>query len=132
MVPAHFMSLDALPLSPSGKLDRKALPDPAGRSDERAYVAPRSEPERMFCRLFAEITQAAQVSVDDSFFSIGGHSLLAMRLVARVRQETGKTLPLRSIFEHPTPEGLAPHLEGLKSSSRPRLIPGMGRVHDGN
>ena len=132
MVPAHFMSLDALPLSPSGKLDRKALPDPTGRPDERAYVAPRSEPERMLCRLFAEITQAAQVSVDDSFFSIGGHSLLAMRLVARVRQETGKTLPLRSIFEHPTPEGLAPHLEGLKSSSRPRLIPGMGRVHDGN
>ncbi len=132
MVPAHFVSLDTFPLSPSGKLDRRALPDPAGQSNEKAYVAPRSEPERLLCRLFAEITQAAQVSVDDSFFSIGGHSLLAMRLVARLRQETGKTLPLRSIFEYPTPEALAPHLEGLKSTKRPRLIPGMGRVHDEN
>lgn len=132
MVPAHFMSLDALPLSPSGKLDRKALPDPTSQPHEKAYVAPRTEPERMLCRLFAEITQTGQVSVDDSFFSIGGHSLLAMRLVARVRQETGKTLPLRSIFGHPTPEGLGPHLEALKSTNRPRLIPGMGRVHDDN
>ena len=73
-----------------------------------------------------------QVGLDDSFFVIGGHSLLAMRLVARIRQETGKTLALRAIFECPTPESLAPHLQELKTEKRRRLTAGMGRIKDAN
>jgi acyl carrier protein len=68
------------------------------------------------------------VSVDDSFFSIGGHSLLAMRLIARLRTQCGTVLPLRTLFEFTTPESLAPHLESLEDDDEPMLIRGFGRI----
>ncbi len=132
MVPAYFVEVEQFPLSPSGKLDRRALPDPTAQLNETEYRAPRSDNEALLCRLFAEITGVEQAGIDDSFFMIGGHSLLAMRLVARIRQETGKTLALRAIFECPTPESLAPHLQELKSDKRRRLTAGMGRIKDAN
>ena len=132
MVPAYFVEVAQLPLSPAGKLDRRALPDPTAQLSGQDYRAPRSENEILLCRLFAEITGLEQVGLDDSFFVIGGHSLLAMRLVARIRQETGKTLALRAIFECPTPESLAPHLQELKTEKRRRLTAGMGRIKDAN
>jgi thioesterase domain-containing protein len=106
MVPAALVVLETLPLSPSGKLDRRALPDPelSGTAD---YEAPATPDEALLCRLFAELTGAARVSVTDSFFALGGHSLLAMRLVARLRAERGVELPLRALFAHPSPRGLA-------------------------
>lgn len=132
MVPTYFVEVDQFPLSPSGKLDRRALPDPTTQLNGTEYRAPRSDNEVLLCRLFAEITGVEQAGIDDSFFMIGGHSLLAMRLVARIRQETGKTLALRAIFECPTPESLAPHLQELKSDKRRRLTAGMGRIKDAN
>jgi len=134
MVPAHFVTLEALPLSPAGKLDRRALPDPIGLSDlgssEKVSLLPSTASEVLLVRLFQEITEVTEVSTDDSFFAIGGHSLLAMRLVARVRQETEKTLPLRAIFEHPTPQQLAAFLDGITKQSRRRIQSGMGRIRN--
>jgi hypothetical protein len=136
MVPAHFVVLEKLPLSPAGKLDRRALPDPllhAGAEDaNKVCILPSTENEKLLVRLFQEITEIAEVSIDDSFFAIGGHSLLAMKLVARVRQETEKTLPLRSIFEHPTPQQLAVYLDGITKQSRRRIQSGMGRIRNDN
>lgn len=106
MVPAAITLLDAMPLSPSGKLDRRALPDPQIRGTED-YQAPATPDEALLCRLFADLTAAPRVSVTDSFFALGGHSLSAMRLVARLRAERGIELPLRAIFARPTPRDLA-------------------------
>lgn len=106
MLPSAFITMDALPLTPNGKLDCHALPEPdlAGKA---AYRAPRDARETLLCALFAEFTGAARVGLDDNFFHLGGHSLLAMRFISRLRQETGLELPLRRVFEHPTPESLA-------------------------
>ena len=89
MVPSAFVVLPALPLTPNGKLDRKALPEPDALANTTTYRAPRSSHEVLLCRLFSELTATETVGLDDSFFAIGGHSLLAMRLIARLRQETG-------------------------------------------
>ena len=128
MVPSYFVEVPSLPLTPNGKLDRRALPVPEGRNNEHAYRAPTTENEILLCQLFSEITGTELVSVDDSFFSIGGHSLLAMRLIARLRSLNGTVLPLRTLFEFTTPESLAPHLESLEDDDEPMLIRGFGRI----
>ncbi|MDN4018464.1 phosphopantetheine-binding protein, partial [Zwartia panacis] len=116
-----------LPLTPNGKLDRKALPDPDFGADQSTYRAPVSEHEIMLCGLFAEVTGASRVGLDDSFFAIGGHSLLAMRLIARVRQLTACELPLRVLFESPTPASLAPRLAHEQPEAVMKIVAGMGR-----
>jgi len=110
MVPSAFVVLDALPLSPSGKLDRRALPAAPEVTGLCEYEVPTSADEALLCRLFATLTGAQRVSVTDSFFALGGHSLLAMRLVAQLRAERGVELPLRAVFAHPTVRALAREL----------------------
>ncbi|WP_244433541.1 condensation domain-containing protein, partial [Azospirillum sp. B506] len=131
MVPAAFVSLSALPLVPSGKLDRRALPapDPAAAADP-AHRTPRTPAESVLCGLFAEILGLPQIGIDDSFFSLGGHSLLAMRLVGRIRATLGVELSIRSLFEAPTVEALARRMDGdgpvrpvLARRDRPARIP---------
>ncbi|WKN24386.1 non-ribosomal peptide synthase/polyketide synthase [Azotobacter vinelandii] len=97
MVPAQFVRLDALPLTPTGKLDRKALPEPDWRAGE--YVAPRDERERRLAAIWQEVLGLPRVGLDDDFFALGGHSLLATRIASRVRQAFDLDLPLRSLFE---------------------------------
>jgi amino acid adenylation domain-containing protein len=115
MVPSAFVVLDCLPLTFNGKLDRKALlaPQIIGASTGSDHGGPRNKREVLLCRLFAELTGAASVGIDDSFFDLGGHSLLVMRLIARVRRETGLELPLRALFEAPNPAALAKRMEQL-------------------
>jgi SAM-dependent methyltransferase/aryl carrier-like protein len=126
MVPATFMLLDRFPLTPNGKLDSRALPSPEILSTI-AFRAPVTKNELLLASLYSELTGAAKVGLDDDFFAIGGHSLLAMRLVAQVRDKVGIDLPLRQLFEQPTVAALAGCLDTLKPSTGPTLKAGMGR-----
>jgi len=109
MVPAAFVPLEAMPLTPNGKLDRRALPVPEGGS-EREYVAPRDTAEGQVAEIFAEVLGVERVGVHDDFFDLGGHSLLATRVMARIRNTFGVEAQLRLLFEMPTVAQLAAHL----------------------
>jgi amino acid adenylation domain-containing protein len=112
MVPAEFVALAQLPLSPNGKIDRKALvpvrampatPEP----DAPQHTDPRNEAERLVATLWKEYMGLDRLSIDDNFFELGGHSLMAVQIMNRLEKETGQKLPLASLFEHSTVRKLA-------------------------
>ncbi len=109
MVPSDFVTLERLPLSPSGKVDRKALPDlePARPVDEAVYVAPRNPVEETLVAIWIEVLAIERVGVCDDFFALGGHSLSAARVLARVRNLLSVDLPLAVVFESRTIERMA-------------------------
>ena len=113
MVPSIFIELDVLPLTPTGKLDRKALPDPSrarGASGDD-YVPPRGPVEHAVASLWAELLERERVGVHDNFFELGGHSLFATRLLARLRDVFAVEPSLREFLEQPTVAGLARRIE---------------------
>ncbi|HET8891689.1 MAG TPA: amino acid adenylation domain-containing protein [Candidatus Angelobacter sp.] len=119
MIPSAFVEMDQLPLTPSGKVDRKALPAPEKEwSERRGYVGPRNGEEEILCDLFAEVLHRGRVSVHDDFFAMGGHSLLATKLVSRIRDTLGVDVALRSVFESPTIAKLAPRLQDSGKARR--------------
>ncbi|MBZ5521196.1 MAG: non-ribosomal peptide synthase/polyketide synthase [Acidobacteriia bacterium] len=107
MVPGVMMPLAELPLTANGKVDRKALPNPEVRMELDKYIAPRNEVEETLCGIFAEVLKLERVGVEQNFFEAGGHSLLAMQVLARVRSVLAIDLPVRALFEAPTVAGLA-------------------------
>jgi acyl carrier protein len=113
MVPSVFVMLEALPLTTTGKVDRRALPapDPAGFRAENAYAAPRASVEEVLAGIFEEVLGVARVGIHDDFFELGGHSLLATQVVSSVREVFQVELPLRSFFEEPTIAGLVEKIE---------------------
>ena len=114
MVPSAYVLLDALPLSPNGKVDRTALPAPdsSRRATAATYLAPRNAVEQVLAGIWAEILGLDRVGVLDDFFALGGHSLLSTRVVARIRDAFQVDLPLHRVFSEPTVAGLAEALLG--------------------
>ena len=121
MIPSAFVFLDALPLSPAGKVDRTALPDP-GRSRpplEAAYVAPRTGLEEALADAWADALELDRVGVDDDFLDLGGHSLAATRLLFRLTERLGVELPLSNLFETPTVAAQARAILDLLAATLP-------------
>jgi acyl carrier protein len=106
MLPPAFVQLPALPLTPGGKLDRRALPEPEFTIDA-GHEPPEGDTEHALAAIWCEVLGVPRVGRRDHFFELGGHSLLAVRLVAELRQRLGLELGLRSVFDHPTLAGLA-------------------------
>jgi amino acid adenylation domain-containing protein len=107
LVPAVLVKLDKLPITPNGKVDRKALPVPDQVETSRAYVAPRNDTERQLAELWAQVLGVARVGIHDNFFDMGGHSLLATQALSRIRTTFQVELPLREFFEEPTIANIA-------------------------
>jgi amino acid adenylation domain-containing protein/non-ribosomal peptide synthase protein (TIGR01720 family) len=128
MLPAAFVLLAALPLTPNGKLDRRALPAPAWPGSSHAL--PRNSREELLHRLFCEVLSRDHVGIHDSFFALGGHSLMAMQLLSRIRAALGVELPVRAVFESPSIAQLAAQLNVSEkivlpagSGPRPERLP---------
>jgi amino acid adenylation domain-containing protein len=104
MIPATFVFLDELPLTATGKIDRKGLPEP---NEDHAYAAPRTPTERLLAAVWSELIGVPQVSRDDELFALGGHSLIIVRMVARLYGDAGLEVSLRTVYEHPVLSDLA-------------------------
>ena len=114
MLPSAIVKMDELPLTPNGKLNRQALPAPEYSSDQtwRAPVGPQQE---VLCSLFAAALGISQVSLDDSFFDLGGDSVILIQLVSRIRAALGLNLSIRAFFEAPTVAGLTEQFQRMKA-----------------
>ncbi len=123
MVPTSLTFLEALPLSPSGKLDRKALPAPDRSLTAVEYAEPETSTEQAIARLWGGLLEMERVGRDDNFFRLGGHSLLAAQLVGRVARDFAVEVPLCTFLQAPTVAALAREIEDLEGVSEPELSP---------
>ncbi|MFG2058176.1 amino acid adenylation domain-containing protein [Micromonospora sp. NPDC048930] len=125
MVPAAFVTLDALPLTPNGKLDRKALPAPvATREASVALVEPRDDTERALAAIWSEVLGVDTLGIDDDFFDLGGHSMLATQVVARIRKAElgGRAVGVMDLFQQRTIRELAAYISGDAAEEGPRRL----------
>lgn len=124
-IPSTFIFLDALPLTPSGKVDRRGLPAPEIDRDnqEKSAILPRTPVEEVIAGVWSQVLKTDCVSINDNFFDRGGHSLLATQLISRLRQIFQVELPLRYVFEFPTIAELAKGVEAMKQSQNVLAIP---------
>jgi amino acid adenylation domain-containing protein len=108
MIPATFVALEAIPLTPNGKIDHRSLPAPAALSVARgSFRAPRTLTERVLAGIWADLLGLDRVGIDEDFFALGGHSMLAVRVFGRIQERFGKSLPIATLFQAPTIEKLA-------------------------
>jgi acyl carrier protein len=130
MIPSAFVSMDELPVTPNGKLDRKALPDPIAQDSGSHYRAPQNNTEIWLCEQFEALTGVKQVGVEDNFFALGGHSLLALTLLMRIRQQMQKELTLRDLFAYPTVQGLSALIDANQAGDGDEIVAGSGYLDD--
>ncbi|RDS86956.1 phosphopantetheine-binding protein, partial [Pseudomonas fluorescens] len=119
MVPAQWVLLEQMPLSPNGKLDRKALPKADASLHARAYVAPQSELEQQIAVIWAEVLEVPRVGLNDNFFELGGHSLLATQVVVRLREQLHAEFDVKSIFTTPTLADFSAYVAGQQTNNSP-------------
>jgi acyl-coenzyme A synthetase/AMP-(fatty) acid ligase len=133
MVPNAFVFLPSMPLTTSGKINRKALPQPDVNTSEQEYVGPRNLTEETLCRLWQEVLKMERVGIQDNFFRIGGHSLRAAQVAARMRESFKVEIPLRRMFESPTIAQLASVIDEAVQTARvdgapSHLLPAIRRM----
>ncbi len=129
MVPSAFVWLDRVPLTPSGKIDRRALPAPeSSAASAHVFVPPRTTIEEVIAGIWMEVLKVGQVSIHDHFFEIGGHSLLATQVISRLRAIFQIEIPVRRLFEHPRLAELAATVETSLRTSEGMLAPPIVRV----
>jgi amino acid adenylation domain-containing protein len=129
MVPSAFVMLDALPLTPNMKVNRKALPSPQSAAElGTQFVAARTRLEQRLVEIWCEVLKLESCGVEDNFFDLGGHSLLALQVQARVRREFAVEVPLRRMFETPNVAGIAQCIESLRPSQKLRHAPPLQRA----
>jgi amino acid adenylation domain-containing protein len=117
MLPAAIVTMSSLPRTPSGKVDRLALPDPEESGMDAAYLAPRSPIENTVAEIWQHVLGVERIGVHDDFFALGGHSLLATQVVAQVRTDFAVELPLHSLFTYPTVESLSEEIVRMMGDS---------------
>nr|WP_262987091.1 non-ribosomal peptide synthetase [Streptomyces sp. CBMA156] len=123
MVPTTLTALDRIPLTTNGKVDRAALPAPARHGHEAGALPPRDLPELLMTRIWERVLGTPRVGVRDDFFALGGHSLRAVELVEAIRREWEVTVPLNTVFRHPTVEGLCAELPNASRALRRLVVP---------
>jgi acyl carrier protein len=117
MIPSAIVPLEKLPLNTNGKVDRKALPAPElVLTKKKAYVAPSTPTQQVLVTIWTEILKVDPISIDDNFFDLGGHSLMATQVVSRIREHFSVEIALRVIFETPTIQGIALAVEMAKEN----------------
>jgi len=117
MIPGYFTRLEKIPLSPTGKVDRKALPDPVNTAVSK-YVAPRDSIEEKLADTWSEILGTGNIGIDDDFFEVGGHSLKATILTTRIKNEFGVNFPLIEVFKSPTIGAMAGYIKSSRIEPR--------------
>jgi amino acid adenylation domain-containing protein len=137
MIPSHFVLLEALPRTPNGKLDYQVLPAPVLETGatRTTRVAPRTATEQLVLEAFQGVLLREDADVSDNFFDLGGHSLMAARLMARLQETTRLPIPMRLLFEYPTPAALAKAVDGLRwlqESESPATDNDVGRREEIN
>ena len=134
MVPRAILILEEMPVTASGKIDRKRLPSvkDVGAGEEREYVAARTPAEEILAGIFEEVLKLDRIGIRDNFFELGGHSLLATQVVSRVRKVFGVEIGVRSVFEEPRAEGLARRVEEAMRSGEMGAPPLVRVSREGN
>ena len=123
MLPSDFVVLEKFPLTPNGKIDRKALPARERLRAREVSAAPLTMIEQLLANIWAEVLHAERIGIHDDFFELGGHSLLAMQVTSRIREAFGIDLPVRQLFEHRTIENLARNVDAALKQTGPEQMP---------
>jgi amino acid adenylation domain-containing protein len=129
MVPTAYLQLEKIPLTPNGKIDRKSLPEPDKDIREQEYVGPRNATEETLCRLWQEVLRRERVGIHDNFFEIGGHSLLAVQVISRIKQAFTVEMPLSVLFAAPTVARMAEHIAAVNEPDRSQSSPVLVKIH---
>lgn len=130
MIPSYFMNLDKLPLTSNGKIDRKSLPEPhVNMGTGTEYETPSTDIEKKLVKIWEEVLETEKVGINDSFFDLGGHSLIATTLVSNIHKELNFEIPLREIFKTPTVKEIAQYIENAQSSIYSSIEPAERREY---
>ncbi|HEU4881008.1 MAG TPA: amino acid adenylation domain-containing protein [Longimicrobium sp.] len=125
MIPSVFVPLDEIPLTPSGKVDRRALPAPDFAAETEGYVAPRTPTEEIVAGIWAELLRIDRVGARDGFFALGGHSLLGTRVISHLRERLGAEVPLAALFDAPRLDHFAARVDDVVRAGAGVILPPM-------